>query len=56
MSLLDLFFSDFKWYRRRSGGTWYYINTHSDAGFQGSLFIWVREPGPNDKIVKKETY
>jgi len=53
---LDIFFSNCRWYRRRVGGTWYWVYDPSFAGgAAGGVRYWTQEP--NDlEIVKQEAY
>ena len=55
MSKLDYFFSDYKWYRRIIGGTWYFIRLN--VGID-CVFFWSRSDLKCSKryIVKTEEY
>ena len=52
MSVLDFLFSNFRWYRRLSGGVWY--NVVPD--FCGYASAWVRKPFGNEQINEIEDY
>ena len=54
---LDAFLSDFKWYRRKRGGTWYYVYCPDlEGGFQGSVHMWVRKVDNSSVVEKQESY
>lgn len=44
MSVIDMFFAGFEWYRRRKGGRWYKVwYPEWQTGTAGSVMAWVRE-------------
>jgi hypothetical protein len=54
--LLNLFI-DFKFARRRLGGTWYCVVIDPGGGMQGSVLHWTQEkPGDDSEILKTEEY
>lgn len=43
MMALDALFSMFKWYRKRSGGTWYLVTDNEQgSGIAGPARFWIR--------------
>lgn len=56
--LLFPFLSEFKWYRKRIGGTWYKVyDRTSDFGLAGDTHGWTQEmPDQESKIVATEKY
>lgn len=55
MRLLDYLLSDFKWYRKRAGGDWYYVSDPSMSGFSSDTVGWVRE-SKGMRVEKEEHY
>lgn len=54
MQLLDWFMSDFRWYRRLSGGSWWQVEVPL---FDGSQIAWVHNmPESKYYILQKEQY
>lgn len=45
--------TNFKWYRRLKGGTWYYIHVR---GTVGEAMFWTHTPGKDNRIITVETY
>lgn len=55
--ILDLFFSNFKWYRHKIGGTWYQICSHDGAGgIAGPYLDWRRKEEAGCETLKMEKY
>lgn len=54
---LKPFLSDFKWYRKQIGGTWYKVyDPASDFGLAGDTHSWTQEETDESKIVTTESY
>jgi hypothetical protein len=58
--LLDLIFSDFKWYRKKSGGHWRKVyDRDSDLGIAGDTVHWTqdlsKEPAAIE-VIEEEKY
>lgn len=53
---LDSLFSGSRWYRRRSGGHWYYVKDASLSGFSSDEIGWVREVKGSLQVIKEEHY
>jgi hypothetical protein len=48
--------SNFKFYRKQMGGTWYKVaDYHGAAGFGGEIIFWTRSP-EDCSIIEKEQY
>lgn len=58
MKLLDIFFSDFRWYRLWRGGTWYKVFIdNSVGGLGGDIIAWTQTKPPagmEETIMKTE--
>lgn len=50
--MIDWLLSNLAWYRRLSGGTWYFVRPISDR----SLLRWVRFAFPYEEILDVESY
>jgi hypothetical protein len=50
--LLDCFLSDFRWYRKRKGGTWYNVILRPYPWVE----MWVRQPLYFEKVARVEQY
>jgi hypothetical protein len=56
IALFDDILSEFKWYRRRKGGSWYRVIDPADAGGMHSPTpFWTQEPDNLD-VLKEEHY
>jgi hypothetical protein len=52
---INSIFANFKWYRRKQGGTWYkVIDTASASGFAGAIRYWTREAPVGDLVLLVE--
>lgn len=48
--------SDYKWYRKWRGGTWYYVGMLIDCGMT-KVFYWINDtPSQFEQIWKTETH
>jgi hypothetical protein len=58
MKFIYLLLKDFRFARRKLGGTWYYIvDTYSVGGMQGPVSYWSKKkPTVGDEIIKVEKY
>jgi hypothetical protein len=57
LGYFECILSNFKWYRKKKGGTWYKIyDGSSDFGLAGDTYSWVQKPLGNVTILKQEQY
>lgn len=51
--MIDALLGGWAWYRRRAGGTWYFVRERLDPW---CWFAWVRRPRAWDDILDVETH
>ncbi len=56
MNLFQNLLCDFKWYRKKMGGSWYYVKDTSTSGFSSDIIGWVRKISGSMEVIKREDY
>lgn len=56
MKLILLILSEFKFARKRIGGTWYKVRQLHSSGFAGTTEYWTQNPSRDEDIISKEDY
>lgn len=56
MKFIYQLLNDFKFARKKLGGTWYKVRYIHPSGFTGSTEYWTQTIGEDEIVLKKENY
>jgi len=54
--LAAAYLSPFRWYRKKIGGTWFFVEDLEVSGIADSCQYWTQDPERDCKILKQENY